>query len=303
MAHLRAYFCCLIVVSTSLCGCTDGDGDSDGVASDGTASDAGGQRDAGTALEVAVVPDACRLGYPDGFHTVTNGDGEAVSVEIRGGVLASFDGNACTDEVDVGWGHVLESGGGCLVNLNCGCPFSYSVGQSQEFYREHRDSYFGVTQPRRITRDSLASPEHRAFYAQCASEDLDLYYFAVPDGFECTPNCDAAVCGGDDCGGVCGTCGADEFCAQGAGERSCMQRTGGSGSGSSGGGGTAFDACGECLSECLDLNIPGCCSSSVSCLCYDACAPRSCPDGFSLCCGFDGACFCAEDDTPFACPY
>lgn len=57
------------------------------------------------------------------------------------------------------------------------------------------------------------------------------------DGFTqqtCTPQCAGKVCGGDGCGGVCGTCAADQVCSSGQ----CVAGGGGGTGGGGAGGGT-----------------------------------------------------------------
>lgn len=106
-------------------------------------------------------------------------------------------------------------------------------------------------------------------------------YTDSPDTFttsDCDPQCDGKECGPDGCGGQCGICGGDEWCATGKclpdgcggnPESTCINACGGSGSG------WCF-----CDDACIDYG--DCCSD------YQACCVNCTPDCTGKVCGNDG---------------
>ena len=109
----------------------------------------------------------------------------------------------------------------------------------------------------------------------------------------CTPICDLKVCGGDGCGGSCGSClGVQDLCVAGACE--CQPACDGKVCGSDGCGGS----CGTCNGD-QDICING------ACICQPACNGLACgADGCGEQCGIcggeqelciDGACICQPD--------
>jgi hypothetical protein len=90
---------------------------------------------------------------------------------------------------------------------------------------------------------------------------------------ECTSNsqCVSDCCADLDGGG--GACGADSFCDP-----------------------ATSDPCGDCISSCSGLGIPGCCTG-LGCICEDECAVSGCTPPAEFCCGpYD--CICTTN-----CPY
>ncbi|MBI5527987.1 MAG: hypothetical protein HY897_16775 [Deltaproteobacteria bacterium] len=98
----------------------------------------------------------------------------------------------------------------------------------------------------------------------------------IPDG--CVPVCDGRQCGADGCGGVCGTCAADDVCTDdGRCGAACGQACDGRDCGPDGCGGDC-GTCGEGLT----------CDAAGAGVCVPACDDRECgPDG---CGGGCGAC-------------
>jgi len=90
------------------------------------------------------------------------------------------------------------------------------------------------------------------------------------------PNCDGKACGGDGCGGSCGTCAADEFCnAANQCIPGCAAQCNGKQCGPDGCGGS----CGTCPANHLCL-IDG------TCFCDPDCDGKDCgPDGCGGVCG------------------
>jgi hypothetical protein len=62
--------------------------------------------------------------------------------------------------------------------------------------------------------DGGGGPKGQGGALEAEEDVLEDDLFEAPEA--CVPQCGAAVCGDDGCGGTCGTCGADETCADGA---------------------------------------------------------------------------------------
>ncbi len=77
----------------------------------------------------------------------------------------------------------------------------------------------------------------------------------TPDLGVCIPDCSGRECGGDGCGGVCGTCDGGEACSGGV----CVER--------GGGGDWACDEIVFCVQECPDQN------------CWQECISQGSPEG------------------------
>jgi hypothetical protein len=90
----------------------------------------------------------------------------------------------------------------------------------------------------------------------------------------CAPSCGNNVCGGDGCGGSCGTCGAGTTCS--AGQCVCQPSCSGKSCGPDGCGGS----CGTCFS--------GTCSAGGQCVCQSTCTGKTC--GSDGCGGSCGSC-------------
>ena len=112
----------------------------------------------------------------------------------------------------------------------------------------------------------------------------------------CTPGCSGKTCGGDGCGGTCGTCPSGTQCSSaGACVQSCAPNCSNRVCGDDGCGGT----CGTCGTGTQ-------CSSSGTCIGPSCAAPDSavpCEDGWYYC-GLDsqGAGGCCPSIAPYTCP-
>jgi hypothetical protein len=134
------------------------------------------------------------------------------------------------------------------------------------------------------------------------------------------PSCDGKICGGDGCGGSCGSCGGQDACVGGACvcQGVCNGNCGGDGCGGS---------CGVCAdnetcdgTSCLPICVPNCDGSCGSCggtqecindVCVEVdvadCEGKSCgPDGIDEICGsFNGGQVCngaGVCETPLCVP-
>lgn len=104
-----------------------------------------------------------------------------------------------------------------------------------------------------------------------------------PDCTACVPGCAGRECGGDGCGGSCGSCAADERCASGMCDSSCSPDCGGRACGADGCGGSCgtcdapstCNSAGECVSECVPECTGRVCGGDG---CGGECG-RSCPAG------------------------
>ena len=174
--------------------------------------------------------------------------------------------------------------------------------------------------------------------ASCGWSDADGFYNCGTDGSAepsgdwplscgdvgggCTPNCGAAQCGDDGCGGSCGTCGAGAECDTGSGMcistctpacdgKACGDDGCGGSCGSCGGGMACDEGAGTCSVPCAadctgkQCGDDGCGNSCGDCVASKECsadghcvAPDPC-DGLTLegCCDGQVVKWC-EDDEP-----
>ncbi|MGM0576650.1 MAG: hypothetical protein ACQEXJ_13055 [Myxococcota bacterium] len=118
---------------------------------------------------------------------------------------------------------------------------------------------------------------------------------------ECVPDCEGRECGPDGCGDICGSCSGNDACADGVCE--CQPQCEGKSCGDDGCGGT----CGECTGDELVCQAGQCQDTPCEPDCTDkSCGDDGCGGSCGTCTGaheicYDGSCACKPDCGGLVC--